>query len=458
MFGRLARLTGKIIFQQFNPNTKVMKKTLQRLGIVTVGLSLCLLSCKEDISISPDDTYVESGNLLTMEIAKSWFQKTVINSSNSRINGNGKSMLAHWKFSAQKKDYKGNSVVSIPVFEIDSDNIKENNLDKKTFDLYLFRETPFAVNQLNIFTDEKGKLQYELIKYIPDIKIKIQQDPDKFTGITIVSDWNGKFIKGFKVSEGKIISNIYTKEGIKNGKVLACEFIDTSWTEAGVNSDGEAYITLHKSGFWSGCGGQDPNSNSGVYASIPVTTTGGSYGSTGASTITATPQEIADWLMAKLNDILPGGGCLAEKAYYYANPTEGLAQGDLAGTAESFANQLFCTGILDDDNKNAFKHMYWNALMSKKWGYATARRLGDLHEQCPGSTPIRTSMDLYNNEVGATFGHLHQNYSQFALAMEIYCKVKNGEGKYISIVTNTLVPSNDLYNCGNWLNSIACLL
>ena len=57
MFGRQARLTGKIIFQQFKPNVKVMKKTLQRLGIATVGLSLCLWSCKEqDGLLKPEDT------------------------------------------------------------------------------------------------------------------------------------------------------------------------------------------------------------------------------------------------------------------------------------------------------------------------------------------------------------------------------------------------------------------
>ena len=437
-----------------------MKKTLQRLGIATVGLSLCLWSCKEDINVIPNDgAYIENGKTLSTEIAKSWFQKTILNSSNGRTNGEGKSMLAHWRYSAQKKDLRGNSFISIPVFEIDSDNIKEGHLDKKTFDLYLFREIPFVTNQLNIFTDEKGKLQYELIKYIPDIKIKIQQDPNKFTGLTIVSDWNGKFIKGYKVKDGNIISNVYTNESKKNGRVLVCEYIDTSSSSAGVNSAGEPYVTLYKSGYWSGCGGgQDPNSNTGIYGSIPVTSTGGSYGGTGTSTVSATPQEIADWLLDKLNKVLPGGGCLDEKSYYYAHPIEGLAQGDLVGTAEGFANQLFCTNVLDNDNKNAFKHMYWNALMAKKWSYATAKALSTLHEECPGSTPTQTAMDLYNNEVGATFGHLHQNYTPFSLAMEIYCKIKNGEGKAISIVTNTLAPTNDLYNCGNWLNSVACLL
>ncbi|MES2519324.1 MAG: hypothetical protein V4585_14520 [Bacteroidota bacterium] len=428
-----------------------MKKTLQRLGMVTVGLSLCLWSCdKQDISVTPNDgTYIESGNSLTTEIAKFWFQKTILNPSRSKMNGEGKSMLAHWKYASQKKDSKGNSFVSVPVFEIDSDNIKEEHLDKKIFDLYLFRETPFAVNQLYISTDEKGKLQYELIKYIPDIKIKTEQEPNKFTGLTIVSDWNGKFIKGFKVKDGNIIGNVYIKENIKNGKVLACEYIDTSWTEAGVNSAGEAYITLHQSGFWSGCGGQDPNSNSGIYSFIPTTSTGG----TGASSITLTPSDIADLVMNKINNLLPGA-CAAERYYYMAHPIQGFEQIDMISITKTYSNILFCSPGLDNDNKNAFRHMFWNAMMGQKWGYINARNVSDLHEEC-GGTNTQIYMDKYNNEIGAKFGYFHQNYSTFALAMEIYCKIKNGEGV---IMTDTGVAgSSDAGNCDNILNSKACL-
>jgi hypothetical protein len=370
------------------------------------------------------------------------------------MNGEGKSMLAHWKYASQKKDSKGNSFVSVPVFDIDSDNIKEEHLDKKTFDLYLFRETPFAINQLNIFTDEKGKLQYELIKYISDIKTKTEQEPNKFTGLTIVSDWNGKFIKGFKVKDGNILGNVYTKENIKNGKVLACEYIDTSWTEAGVNSAGEAYVTLHQSGFWSGCGGQDPNANSGIYSLIPTISTGGSWGS-GTSLITLTPSEIAEIITGKINEILPGE-CWTERFYYIAHPIYGYGQGDIIGSVKAYSNLLFCSLGKDNDNKNAFRHMFWNALMGKKWGYAAAREMSDIHEEC-GGTITQTTMDKFNNDAGASFGHTHLNYSTFALAMETYCKIKNGEGKKMSTLT-TLVPSDDEGNCNNSFNQIACLL
>jgi hypothetical protein len=45
----------KVKFLTIKPNVKVMKKSLQRLGIATVGLSLCLWSCKEQTQVQPSD-------------------------------------------------------------------------------------------------------------------------------------------------------------------------------------------------------------------------------------------------------------------------------------------------------------------------------------------------------------------------------------------------------------------
>ncbi|MCU0468211.1 MAG: hypothetical protein MUF58_06375 [Arcicella sp.] len=139
-----------------------MKKTL---FYGTMAFLLILGSCAKIQNIAPeDDFHVTNNSDLTPEIAKSWFQKNVLNSSQSRKSGNLKSILAHWKFSSQKKDAKVGSFVSIPVFEVESDKITEDHLNKKSFGLYLLREIPFAVNELVIYPDEKGKLQYELIK------------------------------------------------------------------------------------------------------------------------------------------------------------------------------------------------------------------------------------------------------------------------------------------------------
>lgn len=422
----------------------------------TIMFILILSGCASIDNIVPkNDFYIDGNNGLTTDIAKSWFQKTILNSSQSRQNGSLKSILAHWKFSVQKKNGKGGSFVSIPVFEIESDKITEEHLNNKSFDLYLLRESPFAVNELVIYPDEKGKLQYELIKYIPDSKIRIQ-DPIKFTGHTIVTDWNGKFIKGYKIKDGNIVGNIYPKEVTKNGKVLVCEYVDTSWTEAGANENG-GYIIYHQSGYFSGCGGQDPNANAGLYGLIPSNPITGSGNTGGTTTTVLTPQEIIDKLAQLLNEILPGGGCLVEKQHYYANPIEGIQQGDILETTKVYSNLFFCSDF-DNGNQNAFKHMFWNALMAKKWGYAIARNLSDLHEQCPGSNPSSTIMDKFNNDVGATYGHLHNNYSTYYIAMEIYCKIKSGEGRYFPPTGGIIAPTNDKGNCNNYLNTIACLI
>jgi hypothetical protein len=102
--------------------------------------------------------------------------------------------------------------------------------------------------------------------------------------------------------------------------------------------------------------------------------------------------------------------------------------------------------------------MLWNALMAKKWGYATARNLSDLHEECPDSNPASTMMDKFNNDVGATYGHLHNNYSTYYIAMEIYCKIKSGEGRYFPTPGGLYAPTNDSGNCNNYLTTIACLI
>ncbi len=279
---------------------------------------------KIDENFNPQNTTIDS---LTPELAKQWFLKNVVNNSSNRQSTNDKNLLAHWKVSEKKKDLKGNSFVSIPVFETSSDKITEEHLDKNSFKLYMFREVPFAVTNLVIYTDEKGKIQYELIKYIPDRKVRMQ-DNVKFTGHTIVTDWNGKFIKGYKIKNGQVIDNIYEQKSQKNGKVLACEYIDTSWTEIGANSEG-GYIIVHQSGYFSGCGGQDPNSlaSSGLYGFFPSipSNTGSSSNGSGTSSITLTDDQIVDAVQAEL----PEGGCLQERLYYYANLGDGIAQRDM---------------------------------------------------------------------------------------------------------------------------------
>ncbi|MEV0533749.1 hypothetical protein [Kitasatospora sp. NPDC050463] len=54
----------------------------------------------------------------------------------------------------------------------------------------------------------------------------------------------------------------------------------------------------------------------------------------------------------------------------------------------------------NDSHRDAFRHAYWNALMTKRFGEDWARRYASAHEQRPGNPGDREAMDLFNNEVG----------------------------------------------------------
>lgn len=56
--------------------------------------------------------------------------------------------------------------------------------------------------------------------------------------------------------------------------------------------------------------------------------------------------------------------------------------------------------IFNDGHRDAFRHAYWNALMTREYGEEWANKFASLHEGVPGSQYAREAMDLYNNEVG----------------------------------------------------------
>jgi hypothetical protein len=58
----------------------------------------------------------------------------------------------------------------------------------------------------------------------------------------------------------------------------------------------------------------------------------------------------------------------------------------------------------DNDLANAFKHAYWNALMTKYMDYDFAKYIADNHELNPGGTQKQTDMDFWNNKVGRDIG------------------------------------------------------
>ncbi|MCR1161500.1 hypothetical protein NEK97_08525 [Paenarthrobacter sp. UW852] len=68
--------------------------------------------------------------------------------------------------------------------------------------------------------------------------------------------------------------------------------------------------------------------------------------------------------------------------------------------AFNVADERFPSADQNDDQNDAFRHAYWNALMVKEFGAEWAEDYATAHEQLPGNPAPREAMDLYNNEVG----------------------------------------------------------
>jgi len=136
---------------------------------------------------------------------------------------------------------------------------------------------------------------------------------------------------------------------------------------------------------------------------------------------------------------IPFGGDLndTERILYEGHPFQGLMMITDGGVAGSAAGISFVDGRLDNTNGNAFKHTYWNALMTLDMG-ANAKTWADAHEYgAKGNIgTIESQMDLYNNEIGRQIG----NTKTVVTAQDIGNLVSSGMLK--RIVNKSLVPTD----------------
>ena len=95
--------------------------------------------------------------------------------------------------------------------------------------------------------------------------------------------------------------------------------------------------------------------------------------------------------------------------------------------AFSTADDRFPSADRNDDQNDAFRHAYWNALMVKEFGADWAEDYATAHEQLPGNPAPREAMDLYNNEVGRNVAIANPDASAEELADLIEEAVNNGE-------------------------------
>jgi hypothetical protein len=134
-------------------------------------------------------------------------------------------------------------------------------------------------------------------------------------------------------------------------------------------------------------------------------------------------------------------------------PFEMQAFKDIHDDAFDSADQRFPSEDKNDDQNDAFRHAYWNALMVKEYGAEWAEDYATAHEQLAGNPGPREAMDLYNNEVGRNIAAANPDASAAELADLIEDAVKNGDtvvvGQDMLPHPSNTIPSEQTGDAGN---------
>lgn len=90
----------------------------------------------------------------------------------------------------------------------------------------------------------------------------------------------------------------------------------------------------------------------------------------------------------------------------------------------------------NDGHRDAFRHAYWNALMTQQFGENWTRAFATAHEGGPGNPANREAMDLYNNEVGRSIGAANRNATPDQLANLVEQALNQGKLTVINSAGN----------------------
>lgn len=80
-----------------------------------------------------------------------------------------------------------------------------------------------------------------------------------------------------------------------------------------------------------------------------------------------------------------------------------------------------------DNHTDAFRHAYWNALMTQRFGEDWTRDFTTAHERLPGNPSTAEAMDLYNNQVGRDIAAANPKATPAQLADMVEQAVRRGD-------------------------------
>jgi len=89
-------------------------------------------------------------------------------------------------------------------------------------------------------------------------------------------------------------------------------------------------------------------------------------------------------------------------------------------------NNILNTWFDNDGHKDAFRHAYASALLTKMFGQEWTSQLTTAHEAEYGNYAVKEAMDLYNNKVGISMSIKNPTASKEDLAHIVDRSIKNG--------------------------------
>ena len=82
--------------------------------------------------------------------------------------------------------------------------------------------------------------------------------------------------------------------------------------------------------------------------------------------------------------------------------------------------------VQNNGHRDAFRHCYWNAILTKEFGQNWTQQFATAHEALPGNEAAREAMDLYNNEVGRAIATANRRADRPQLARLVRQAVDQG--------------------------------
>ncbi|UYN90165.1 MAG: hypothetical protein KIT08_02745 [Anaerolineales bacterium] len=131
--------------------------------------------------------------------------------------------------------------------------------------------------------------------------------------------------------------------------------------------------------------------------------------------------------------VVPGLFSLTPQEYQLVSDENGFPDLILMGRMQLIRNdafsatsKLFPGSPLENSPADAFRHAYWNALMTREFGEEFARDFATAHETHPDSVREAAFMDLHNNQVGREIALTNPESSNAQLQTLVYEALRSG--------------------------------